>query len=126
VLVAGGYDGSTRFSSAEIFAATNAFSFALKGRKLLVSVQASGRVSVGDPAKKKRKLLLKSSDGSGDPPTITVRLHLSKLAKGRLRRTGKVKLRARITFAPQGGLANQQSAKFRLQASAGAPKGSAP
>ena len=30
VLIAGGYDGSTRFSSAEIFAATNAFTFAVK------------------------------------------------------------------------------------------------
>ncbi len=50
VLVTGGYDGSTRFSSAEIFAAANAFSFAVKGRRLLVSVQASGRVSVSDAA----------------------------------------------------------------------------
>ncbi|HEY6636975.1 MAG TPA: kelch repeat-containing protein [Solirubrobacterales bacterium] len=128
VLVAGGYDGSTRFSSAEIFAATNAFDFVVKGRKLLVSVQATGRVSVSDAAarldaspakkkkkKKKRRLLLKSSDGSGDPPTITVRLHLSKLAKRRLRRTGKLAVRVRIDFAPAGGLANTQSAKLKIR-----------
>jgi hypothetical protein len=123
VLVAGGYDGSTRFSSAEIFAATNAFSFAVKGRKLLVSVQATGRVSASDAAaplnastaKKKRRLLLKSSDASGDPPTITVPLHLSKLAKQRLRRMGKVAVRARITFAPRGGLANTQTAKLKVK-----------
>jgi hypothetical protein len=123
VLVAGGFDGHTRFSSAEIFAATNTFSFAVKGKKLLVSVQASGKVSVSDPAarlnasaaKKKRRLLLKSSDSSGDPPTITARLHLSKLAKQRLRRTGKVAVRARITFAPQGGLANTQTAKLKIR-----------
>jgi Kelch motif len=124
VLVAGGYDGSTRFSSAEIFAASNTFSFAVKGRKLLVSVQASGRVSVSDasaplnasPAKKRRrKLLLKSSDASGDPPTITVRLRLSKLAKQRLRRKGKVAVKARITFAPQGGLSKKQTAKVRIR-----------
>jgi hypothetical protein len=124
VLVAGGYDGSTRFSSAEIFAATNAFTFAVKGRTLLVSVQASGRVSVGDAAarlnasaarKKKRRLLLRSSDASGDPPTITVPLRLSKLAKQRLRRAGKVTVRARITFAPQGGLANTQTAKLKVK-----------
>jgi hypothetical protein len=114
VLVAGGYDGSTRFSSAEIFAAANAFSFAVKGRKLLVSVQASGRVSVSDAAAKK-KLLLKSSDASGDPPVITVPLRRSKLAKQRLRRSGKVKLRVRITFAPQGGLANQQTTRLRFK-----------
>ena len=123
VLVAGGYDGSTRFSSAEIFAATNAFSFAVKGRKLLVSVQASGRASVSDATtpldasttKKKHKLLLKSSDASGDPPRIMVRLHLSKLAKQRLQRTDKVTVRARIAFTPQGGLANTETAKLKLK-----------
>ena len=124
VLVAGGYDGSTRFSSAEIFAATNAFSFAVKGRKLLVSVQATGRVSVSDAAallnkkaakNKKRRLLLKSSATSGDPPTITVALRLSKLAKQRLRRKGRVAVRARITFAPQGGLPNTQTAKLKIR-----------
>ena len=124
VLFAGGYDGTTRFSSAEIFAATNAFSFAVKGRKLLVSVQASGKVTASDAAtrvgasaakRKKRRLLLISSDGSGDPPTITVGLHLSKLAKQRLRRTGKVALRARITFVPQGGLAKVQTAKLKIK-----------
>jgi hypothetical protein len=124
VLVAGGYDGSTRFSSAEIFAATNTFSFAIKGRKLLVNVQASGRVSVNDAAaplnassakKKKRKLLLRPSDASGDPPTITVPLHLSKLAKQKLRRKGKLTLRTRITFAPQGGLAKTETAKLRVK-----------
>ncbi len=126
VLVAGGYDGSTRFSSAEIFAATNAFSFAVKGRsrKLLVSVQAAGRVWVNDAAarlnasaakKKKRRPHLKSSDASGHPPTITVALHLSKLARQRLRRTGRVALRARIVFLPQGGLANAQTAKLKIK-----------
>jgi hypothetical protein len=124
VLVAGGYDGSTRFSSAEIFAATNAFSFTTKGQKLLISVQASGKVSVSDATarlnassakKKRRRLLLRSSDTSGDPPTITVALHLSKLVKQRLRRTGRVAVRARITFAPQGGLANTQTAKLKIK-----------
>jgi hypothetical protein len=124
VLVAGGFDGFTRLSSAEIFAATNAFGFAVKGQKLLVSVQASGRVSVSDEAarlsastakKRKRRLLLESSDASGDPPTITVALHLSKLAKRRLRRAGKVAVRARITFTPQGGLADTRTAKLKIK-----------
>jgi Kelch motif/Galactose oxidase, central domain len=126
VLVAGGYDGFTRFSSAEIFAATNAFRFTVKGRKLLVSVQATGKVSVSDAAarpnaaaankKKKRRLLLKSSDASGDPPTLTVALRFSKRAKQRLRRTGRVGVRARITFAPQGGGPNTQTAKLKIKA----------
>jgi len=124
VLVAGGYDGSTRFSSAEIFSASNAFSYALKGRRLVVSVQATGSVSVSDAAarlsvsaaSKKRRLLLKSSDSSGDPPTLTVPLRLSKLAKQRLRRTGVVAVRARIRFQPQGGLASTRTAKLRIKA----------
>ncbi|HSD24439.1 MAG TPA: kelch repeat-containing protein [Solirubrobacterales bacterium] len=124
VLVAGGFDGSTRFASAEIFAATNAFSLAVKGQKLLVSVQASGKVSVSDAAarrtasaakRRKRKLLLKPSETSGDPPTITVALHLSKLAKRRLRRAGRVTVRASISFAPQGGLANTKTAKLKIK-----------
>jgi Kelch motif protein len=125
VLVAGGYDGTTRFSSAEIFAATNVFSYAVRGRTLLVSVQASGKVTVSDPGartnasaakKKKRRLLLKSSEASGDPPTITVALRLSKLAKQKLRRTGKLAVGASITFAPQGGVANTQTAKLKIKA----------
>jgi hypothetical protein len=127
VLVAGGYDGSTRFASAEIFAAVNTFSFAVRGKQLLVTVQASGRVSVSDAAarlsasaakkkKKKRRLLLRSSEASGEPPTVTVALRLSKLAKQRLRRAGKVAMRARITFAPQGGLPSTQTARLKIRA----------
>ena len=124
VLVAGGYDGSTRFSIAEIFAASNAFSFAVKGRKLLVSVQATGKVSVSDAAarlsasaakRKKQRLLLRSSGSTGDPPTVTVPLHLSKLARQRLRRTGKVAVRGLITFVPQGGVASTQVAKLKIR-----------
>jgi hypothetical protein len=44
-----------------------------------------------------------------------VPLHLSKLAKQRMRRTGRVAMRARITFLPQGGLASMQTAKLRLK-----------
>ena len=123
VLVAGGFDGSTRFSSAEIFAATNTFSFRVKRRKLIVRVQASGKVAVVDAAsplsasaaKKKRRRLLKPSSGSGDPPKITVPLRLTKVAKSRLKKKGKVTVRARITFTPQGGLVNTQKAKLKIK-----------
>jgi Kelch motif protein len=123
VLVAGGFDGSTRFSSAEIFAATNTFRFAVKRRELVVSVEATGKVSVSDAAarlaaaagKKKRRLLLKSSERSGDPRAIRVALRLTKLAKRKLRRTGRVAVRARITFAPLGGIANTQTAKLKIK-----------
>ena len=127
VLVAGGWNGSADLSSAEIFAATNSFSFGVKSKQLIVSVQASGKVSVSDAAsplsaptpkkkgKKKLRLLLKPSSASGDPPAITVRLLLSKLAKQRLRQMGKVTVSARITFTPQGGLANTQTAKIKIK-----------
>ena len=124
VLVAGGQDGTSYLQSAEIYAATNTFGFRVKGRKLIVSVQASGKVSVADAAsplsasrgaKKKRRLLLKPSSASGDPPTITVALRLTKLAKLKLRQKGRVKVQARITFTPLGGLANTQTAKLKIK-----------
>ena len=124
VLVAGGSQPgtSTYFSSAEIFAATNTFSFLVKGKKLIVSVQASGGVSLSDAkaplsavaSRKKRKLLLKPSSASGGPQTIIVPLRLTKLAKAKLRRRGKLSVRARITFKPQGGIANTQTAKLKI------------
>jgi hypothetical protein len=127
VLVAGGLTlGGSFLSSAEIFAATNAFTFVVKDRTLMVSVQASGTVSVSEASspldasaskkkKKKRKPLLKQSRGAGDPPTITVSLRLSKLAEQKLRRNGKVTVNARITFSPQGGLASTQTAKLKFK-----------
>jgi hypothetical protein len=122
VLVAGGQDAAGYLSSAEIFSATNAFSVKVKGKKLIVSVQASGKVSVSDAASKlsaaaakKRRLSLKPSSGSGDPPKITVKLHLTKTAKRSLRQKGKVAVSARITFTPQGGLANTRTAKLKIQ-----------
>jgi Kelch motif len=123
VLVAGGFDGSSALSSAEIFAATNTFSFKVKGKSIVVSVRSSGKVAVVDAgaplsagaAARKRKLLLKPSSGSGDPPAIKLSLHLSKLAKSRLRQKGKLTVRARITFTPLGGLANTETAKLKIK-----------
>jgi hypothetical protein len=124
VLVAGGTPNGVAFlSSAEIFAATNTFSFKVKGKKLIVNVQATGTVSVADKAsshrasagKKKRKTLLKPSSASGDPPSITVPLKLSKKARKKLKQTGKVKVKARIVFTPQGGVANTRTAKLKIK-----------
>ena len=133
VLVAGGLVTFLPTASAEIFSLakasspapqgspSNAFGFRLRGRRLIVSVQASGKVSLSDAAsplkasKKKRKLRLKPSSAGGDPPTITVPLRLTKLAKRKLRQKGKVAVKARITFTPQGGLANTQRAKLKIK-----------
>jgi hypothetical protein len=124
VLIAGGTpDGIASLSSAEIYAATNSFSFKVKGKKLIVSVQATGTVSVADKAssrgasaaKKKHKALLKPSSASGDPPSITVPLKLSKKARKKLKQTGKVKVKARIVFTPQGGVADTRTAKLKIK-----------
>jgi hypothetical protein len=103
---------------------SNAFTFALSGKRLVVSVQASGDVTVSDAAaplsatsakKKKRRLLLKPSTASGDPPTITVPLSLTKTAKSKLKQKGKVTVKARVTFAPQGGVAATQTVKLKIK-----------
>jgi hypothetical protein len=130
VLVAGGVmqspTASNYLSSAEIFAATNSFSVKVKGKKLIVSVQASGEVLLSDAkvplnasmskkGKKKKRRLLKPSSAPGDPPTISVPFRLTKLAKAKLRRKGKLSVTARITFTPLGGLANTQTAKLKIK-----------
>jgi Kelch motif len=123
VLMAGGA-GADFLASSEIFAATNSFSFTVQGKRLIVSVEASGSVSVVGPGtalratpakkKKRRRPALRGSSGAGDPPAIVLGLRLNKVAKQKLKRRGKVTLRARITFAPQGGLANSQTANLRI------------
>jgi hypothetical protein len=131
VLVAGGtLNASSTTASAEIYAATNTFSATkLKKLKLLVKVSAFGTVRVTDARAGRRslaaserrrphrgrKLKLRPSSASGGPGTIKVRLRLTKHAKRKLRRTGKLKVRARITFTPQGGLANSRTAKLKLK-----------
>jgi hypothetical protein len=95
----------------------------LKGKRLIVSVQAAGTVAVSDPAspleasnsKRNRRLLLKPSSASGGPGVIVVPLRLSNLAKAMLRKKHKVKVRATITFAPRGTLANTQTAKLKIR-----------
>jgi hypothetical protein len=132
VLVAGGQDGTSYLSSAETFAldatppenrggvgVSNAFSFFVRGRKLIVKVQASGKVSVRGVRSRAStttpRQLLKPSSASGGPPAIVVKLRLSKAAKQQLRRRGNVKIRARITFTPDGGLPNAKTAKLKIK-----------
>lgn len=102
---------------------SNAFSVAVAGKTLAVGVSAPGKVDVSDAAaplsasadKKKRRTYLKPSSASGNPPTISVPLLLTKLAKQKLRQTGKLRLNARISFTPQRGTASTQTAKLKLR-----------
>jgi hypothetical protein len=107
---------------------SNAFSFTVHRKTLRVGVSVPGGVTVADSSaalsarssKKKRKrkprLTLNPSSASGGPPTIVVQLSLTKSAKATLKRKGKVTVNARITFTPQGGLANTQTARLKITA----------
>ncbi len=116
---------TTPATSTEAAPGIEAFSFAVKGRKLIVSVKTSGEVSLRDAAarpsasaakKKRKKPLLRSSSASGGSPTITVPLALTKTAKAKLKKKGKVTAKARITFTPEGfGPAKSQTAKLTFR-----------
>ena len=129
----GGKTGSATLASTEIYGATNAFTFSVRGKSLVLSVQASGVVTVSDvaarlgatAAKKRKKLrqpLVDPSSASGDPPTITVPLSLTKGAKAALKRKGKASIHARITFAPQGGIARTETATLTIRGKKGKRK----
>ena len=84
---------------------------------------SAGGVSVSDAkaplaasaGKKKKKLLLNPSSGSGGPPTISVKLRLTKLAKQKLREKGKVTVNARITFTPNRGIPKTVTQKLKIK-----------
>jgi hypothetical protein len=137
-LLTGGYragatinlNGSTDYARYvyEPVPVTRAFRFTVAGRKLIAHVQATGTVSVSDAAakpsaagakKKKRKRLVKPSTASGGPPTIAVPLRLTKAAKSRLKQKGSIKVKARVTFTPEGlpgpqTLPNTQTGKLTI------------
>jgi virginiamycin B lyase len=103
--------------------APNPFTVKVKGKKLIVSVQSPGTVKVTDAgasskasaAKKKRKLFLKTSSATGNQPAITVKLKLTKLGNAQLRSKGSVKLKAKVTFTPDGGATATQSRKLKIK-----------
>jgi hypothetical protein len=103
---------------------SNSFTAKLKGKKLIVKVFAPGTVKVSDAKaplsaqtskKKKRKVFLKSSSASGNPPKITVPLRLTKLAKKKLRQRGKVGVKARVTFTPKFAASNTKKLKLKVK-----------
>jgi hypothetical protein len=105
---------------------SNDFTYFVKGKKLEVIVSVPGSVDVTDAASvksalaakkkmKKTKVSLRPSSAFGGPGTIEVPLNLTKLAKRELKRKGKRTLAAKITFTPQGGLANTKTATLKLK-----------
>jgi hypothetical protein len=103
---------------------SNAFTFSVKGKRLLVAVSAQGTVDLSDAGtraasaagKKRRRLSLRPSSAAGGPPTVTVQMLLTKTAKQKLRQKGKVRVNARITFTPTGGVARTQTARLKIKA----------
>jgi DNA-binding beta-propeller fold protein YncE len=103
----------------------NAFSLGeLDGKKLSVTVPGPGEVEVADAADqnsrwaaaaKRRKLLKPSSATSAAAGTITVKLKLTRTAKKALKRNGKVKVKAAITFTPTGGTANTEIERLKVR-----------
>ena len=103
----------------------NTFTAKVKGKKILVTVLAAGSVGVADSKaplsaseskkKKKKNRFLKGSSGAGSAPTIKVPLRLTKFAKQKLRRKGKLGLKARITFTPDRGIPSTRNVKLKVK-----------
>jgi hypothetical protein len=96
----------------------------VKGRKLVLKLASAGDVQVTGAKGKKRsadatasksKKLLKTSKASGGPGKIKVALKLTKSAAKRLARTGKLKLKAMVTFSPADGWPATKTAKLKLK-----------
>lgn len=102
---------------------SNAFTFSLRGRTLTVNVSSSGTVEVADAGARAAganaiaagRRRLKTSSTTGGPGAIEVRLRLTKAAKRKLRRRGKIRLNGRIAFTPNGGTANTQTSRLKIR-----------
>jgi Kelch motif len=112
VLVAGGSDGTNlpllrALRSAELF--KPALPFKLRGKRLTVTVAVVGTLRVkGAKARRRHSARdarkpgpsLKPASARGGPGRITVKLKLTERSQRRLERTGRVRMRARLAFAP--------------------------
>jgi hypothetical protein len=56
-----------------------------------------------------------TSSAKGTPPTMTVKLKLTKLGNSKLTGKGKLKTKARVTFTPDGGTAKAQTAEIKIK-----------
>jgi hypothetical protein len=121
VLVAGGRDGSGRLPTTEILSVpSNSFKSKLKGRKVKFNVSTEGvaqvtdvTTSVATTAKKKKKKpkLVKTTSKHGGPGTIAVKIKLTKQGSAQLRQKGKLKVR--VAYTPDGGVAATKKLKLR-------------
>jgi len=82
----------------------------VKGAKVTLSLPGPGAVDVA--GSKKNKASHTDVAAGGD---LSLRIALTKRAKSQLRKKGKLKLAASITYTPTGGDASSQSAKLKLK-----------
>lgn len=121
-LVAGGYDGSALQSAEVLSVPSNAFTAKVKGRKVIFTVTNEGTGSVSDVSskaassakkkkKKKKPKLVKTTSVHGGPGTIVVKVKLTKSGSALLAQKGKLKVR--VSYTPDGGLAATKKLKLR-------------
>lgn len=84
----------------------------LDRRRLSVDVASAGIVTIDDGGSKDK---LKKSEVAGGPGAVVVKVKLTKPTKRALKRKGKVKATAGVTFAPTGGVPATQSAKLKVR-----------
>ncbi len=94
----------------------------LKGRRLTVTVSGPGLVEVIDAADTKtrratpaKRLLKPSSVTATGAGEVAVKLKLAKAAKRKLKRRGKAKVEAAVTFTPAGGSPKTANRKLKLK-----------
>jgi hypothetical protein len=118
VLVAGGYDGDDLATANVLSVPSNSFKSKLKGRKVKFNVSTEGTAQTTDvstkvatTAKKKKPKLVKTVSKHGGPGAITVKIKLTKQGNAKLRQKGKLKVR--IVYTPDGGVAATKKVKLR-------------
>jgi hypothetical protein len=120
VLVAGGYTDDALDSAEILSVPSNSFKSKLKGRKVKFSVSTEGTASTTDVStkvattakkkKKKKPKLVKTVSKHGGPGTIVVKIRLTKQGNAKLRQKGK--LRVRVVYTPDGGVAATKKLKL--------------
>jgi hypothetical protein len=112
VLVAGGYDGANVASAEVLSVPSNSFKAKLKGRKVTFTVSNEGSGEATDTStqlattakkKKKKPKLVKTTTRHGGPGKITVKVKLTKQGSAKLAQKGKLKIK--VAYIPDGGLA---------------------
>jgi hypothetical protein len=119
VLVAGGVDGGDTIASAELLSVpSNSFKAKLKGRKVTFKVSNEGTGEATDTstklattAKKKKPKLVKTTTKHGGPGKITVKVKLTKQGAAKLAEKGKLKIK--VAYTPDGGLAATKKLTLR-------------